>query len=141
MTTKFDIVKLKAKAATGSCEAMYTLAYNYLYGLGVDVDIVQAHSYWRAAADKGFDPAIQALKILFADNGESAQLNSEFAKGYEAYRIICIAADQGDPTALYLKSKAKLTDTHEFFFNEAVKNLEIACEKQYAPALYDLGLR
>lgn len=132
-------MKLKAKAAMGSCEAIYMLAYDYLYGLGVDVDIAQARAYWKMAADKGFAPAEQALNILYADNGESAELNPEFAKGYDVYRSLCIAADQGDPEALYLKSKAKLTDSHEFFFNEAVKNLETACEKNYAPALFDLG--
>lgn len=34
MTTKFDIVKLKAKAAMGSCEALFMLGYNYLFGIG-----------------------------------------------------------------------------------------------------------
>ena len=45
MTTKFDIIKLKSLAALGNVEAMYTLACNYLYGVGVDVDLIQAHSY------------------------------------------------------------------------------------------------
>lgn len=45
MTTKFDIIKLKSLAALGNVEAMYTLACDYLYGVGVDVDLIQAHSY------------------------------------------------------------------------------------------------
>ena len=36
MTTKFDIIKLKSLAALGNVEAMYTLACDYLYGVGVD---------------------------------------------------------------------------------------------------------
>ena len=45
MTTKFDIIKLKSLAAMGNVDAMYTLGGNYLYGIGVDVDLEQAHSY------------------------------------------------------------------------------------------------
>ena len=45
MTTKFDIIKLKSLAAMGDVEAMYTLATNYLYGIGVEADLVRAHSY------------------------------------------------------------------------------------------------
>ena len=34
MTTKFDIIKLKAQAVLGNVEAMYELGFNYLYGIG-----------------------------------------------------------------------------------------------------------
>ena len=54
MTTKFDIIKLKSLAALGNVEAMYTLACDYLYGVGVDVDLIQAHSYLDKAVTKGF---------------------------------------------------------------------------------------
>ena len=45
MTTKIDILKLKAKAAMGNVEAMFLLGNNYLFGLGVDVDIELPHSW------------------------------------------------------------------------------------------------
>ena len=47
MTTKFDIIKLKLLAALGNVEAMYTLGGNYLYGIGVEVNLERAHSYFE----------------------------------------------------------------------------------------------
>ena len=51
MTTKFDILKLKLQVAMGNAEAMYILATNYLYGVGVDADITKAHFYLEKAVD------------------------------------------------------------------------------------------
>ena len=45
MTTKFDIVKLKSQATLGNVEAMFILGCNYLYGVGVEVDLNKAHSF------------------------------------------------------------------------------------------------
>ena len=45
MTTKFDIIKLKAQAALGNAEALYKLGVNYLYGISLDVDIEKAHDF------------------------------------------------------------------------------------------------
>ena len=53
MTTKFDIIRLRSLAALGNVEAMYTLGTNYLYGVGVDIDLEEAHSYLVKAADNG----------------------------------------------------------------------------------------
>ena len=66
MTTKFDIIKLKSLAAMGDVEAMYTLATNYLYGIGVEADLVRAHSYLEKAVDKGFEPAKGMIETVFA---------------------------------------------------------------------------
>ena len=66
MTTKFDIIKLKFLAAMGDVEAMYTLATNYLYGIGVEADLERAHSYLEKAVDKGFEPAKGMIETVFA---------------------------------------------------------------------------
>lgn len=42
MTTKDDIRALEAQAEMGNCEAMMTLANDYLYGIGVEEDAALA---------------------------------------------------------------------------------------------------
>ena len=87
MTTKFDIIKLKSLAAMGDVEAMYTLATNYLYGIGVEADLERAHSYLEKAVDKGFEPAKGMIETVFADKGNSTELAPEFkADIYEAFK-------------------------------------------------------
>lgn len=142
MTTIFDIMRLKSLVAVGDVEAMYTLGFNYLYGVGVDADIVKAYSYFNKAAGKGFEPAKGLMEAVFADKGKSASLAPEFKEDiYEAFKTMCQEADKGDPGALHLKSMAKLSDdTDDFRFHRAVKDMEQACQKDYAPALYSLGI-
>jgi len=142
MTTKFDIIKLKSQVAMGNVEAMYILAGNYLYGIGIDVDIEKAHSYLTKAAEKGFVPAQKLLGNVFANGGNSSELEPDFKEnGYEMVKTMCQEADKGDPGALHLKSMAKLSDdTDDFRFHRAVKDMEQACQKDYAPALYSLGI-
>lgn len=141
MTTKFDIIKLKSRVAIGDVEAMYILAGDYLYGIGVDVDIVKAHSLLKKAADKGFEPARGIMKSVFADKGLSTEIEPKFKKeGYEMVKAMCQAADKGDPAALHLKSFGKLSDeTDDFRFYRAVKDQEQACQKGYVPAPHSLG--
>ena len=142
MTTKFDIIKLRSQVAMGNVEAMYTLATDYLYGIGIDVDLIQAHLYLEKAIAKGFKPAKEMIEVVFADKGESTELAPEF-KGemYEFLKSVCQDADKGDPGALHLKSMARLSDdTDDFRFMRAVKEQELACKQDYAPALYSLGI-
>lgn len=140
MTTKFDIIKLKTKAAIGNCEALFMLGYNYLWGIGVDADFAQAKEYWEHAANKGFEPAAEHLAMFFADNGKSMELSPDIAKGFEAFRVLSLAADKGDPTSLYMKSVGKLSsDCHEFIFRISVERMEKACEQGFIPALHALG--
>ena len=140
MTTKFDIIKLKSQAALGNVEAMFILGSNYLYGVGVEVDLMKAHSYLHKASQKGFIPA-QIIELVFADHGESTELDPEFAKGYEMFRSICQDADKGIPEALFFKSMGKMSDdTNDFMFKRGVKDMSLACEQGYAPALYSLGV-
>lgn len=142
MTTKFDIIRLKSLAALGNVEAMYTLGANYLYGVGVDVDLEEAHSYFAKASEKGLTAASELMKFVFADNGNSTEIEPEYKKeGYEMIKQLCQHADKGDPGALHLKAMAKLSDeTDDFRFYRAVKDMEQACKKDYAPALYSLGI-
>ena len=105
MTTKFDIIKLKSLAAMGDVEAMYTLATNYLYGIGVEADLERAHSYLEKAVDKGFEPAKGMIEAVFADEGNSTELVPEFKEDiYEAFKAMCQDADKGIPAALHMKS-------------------------------------
>ncbi len=142
MTTKFDIIKLKSLAAMGNVDAMYTLGGNYLYGVGVDVDFEQAHSYFEKAAEKGLTAATKLMNNVFADGGKTTELEPDFKEnGYEMIKTICQEADKGDPGALHLKSWARLSDeTDDFSFKRAVKDMEQACKQDYAPALYSLGV-
>ena len=142
MTTKFDIIKLKSLAALGNVEAIYTLGGNYLYGIGVEVNLELAHSYFVKAAEKGLVAAKELMKSVFANDGNSTEIESEYKKeGYEMIKQICQSADKGDPGALHLKAMAKLSDeTDDFRFYRAVKDMEQACKKDYAPALYSLGV-
>ena len=142
MTTIFDIMRLKSLAAVGDVEAMYTLGCNYLYGVGVEADIVKAYSYFNKAVDKGFEPAKGLMEAVFADKGESASLASEFKEDiYEAFKTMCQEADKGDPGALHLKSMARLSDdTDDFRFKRAVREQELACKQNYVPALFFLGV-
>ena len=110
MTTKIDILKLKAKAAMGNVEAMFLLGNNYLFGLGIDVDIELAHSWLLKAAEKGFDVAKGTLENSFADNGRSIHFTKEFSEIYEGVKALCQAADKGDPAALHIKGSGKITD-------------------------------
>ena len=141
MTTKFDIIKLKSLAAMGDVEAMYTLATDYLYGIGVETNLERAHSYLEKAADKGFEPAKGMIEVVFADKGNSAELAPEFKEDiYKAFTELCQCADKGDPGALHLKSWARLSDdTDDFRFKRAVKEQELACKQDYVPALCSLG--
>ena len=142
MTTKFDILKMKAQAALGSVEAMYTLGVNYIYGVGVDVNLVFAHSYLENAASKGFVQAKELMKTIFAEGGKSVELEPKFKEeGYEMLKTVCQAADKGDPAALHLKSLSRLSDeTDNFRFYNAVKDMELACQQDYVPALHSLGV-
>ena len=142
MTTKFDIIKLKSLAAMGDVEAMYTLATNYLYGIGVEADLVRAHSYLEKAVDKGFEPAKGMIETVFADKGNSTELAPEFKEDiYEAFKSMCQDADKGIPAALHMKSMFRLSDdTDDFRFKRAVKEQELACQQDYVPALCSLGI-
>ena len=142
MTTKLDIIKLKAQAALGNTEAMYTLATNYLYGIGVDVNLIKAHSYLEMAVNKGFEPARGMIEAVFADQGQSTELVPEFKdEMYEFLKSLCQNADKGDPGALHLKSMARLSDdTDDFRFMRAVREQEQACKQDYVPALFSLGV-
>ena len=141
MTTKFDIIKLKSQAALGNLEAMFILGCDFFYGVGVDVDLQKSHSYLYKASKKGFIPATNFIKTVFADNGESTCLNPDFADSYEAFREICQDADKGKPEALFLKSMGKMSDdTDDFMFKRGVKDMALACEQGYAPALFSLGV-
>ncbi len=141
MTTKFDIIKLKAQAAIGNTEAIYELGYNYLYGIGVEPDIEKAHEYLEKASNKGFTAAKVLVSNVFADNGHSTEINEVFkGKAYEAIKSICQNADKGDPEALLLKAIGKLDDdTEDYRFFRAVDDLKKASQQGYAPALYELG--
>ena len=142
MTTKFDIIKLKSLATMGDVEAMYTLATNYLYGIGIETDLERAHSYLKKAVDKGFEPAKGMLEAVFADGGKSTDLVPEFKEDiYEAFKAMCQDADKGNPAALHMKSFMRLSDdTDEFRFKRAVKEQELACKQDYVPALCSLGI-
>ena len=142
MTTKFDIIKLKSLAAMGNVEAMYTLACDYLYGVGVGPDLIQAHTYLGRAVEKGFEPAKGMLESVFADNGKSANLAPAFNEDiYEAFKEMCQNADKGIPAALHMKSFMRLSDdTDDFRFKRAVKEQELACKQNYVPALCSLGI-
>ena len=142
MTTKIDIIKLKTQVALGNVEAMYTLACNYLYGIGVDVDLIKAHSYLEMAVNKGFEPAKGMIEAVFADKGNSAELAPEFKEDiYEAFKSMCQDADKGIPAALHMKSMFRLSDdTDDFRFKRAVKEQELACQQDYVPALCSLGI-
>lgn len=142
MTTKFDIIKLKSLAALGNVEAMFTLGYNYLYGIGVEVDFVQSHSYLDKASSKGFAPAKGFIETVFADNGSSTDLAPEFKEGlYDVFKTMCQDADKGIPAALHMKSMARLSDDiDDFRFYRAVKEQEQACLQDYVPSLCSLGI-
>ena len=142
MTTKFDIIKLKSLAALGNVEAMYTLGGNYLYGVGVDVDLEQAHSYFMKAAERGLKAAKELMCNVFADNGNSCELNPEYKeKGYDMIKTMCQGADKGDPRALHFRSMFRLSDeTDDFRFYRAVKDMEQACKNDFVPALFSLGV-
>lgn len=70
MTTRFDIIRLKAQVALGNTEAMCELGYNYLYGIGIEPDFEKAHEYLEKAASKDFKAAKVLICSVFADNGE-----------------------------------------------------------------------
>ena len=78
MTTKFDIIKLKSQVALGNVEAMYTLVTDNLYGIGVGVDLIQAHYYLEKAVAKGFEPAKEMIETVFADQGHSTELVASY---------------------------------------------------------------
>ena len=141
MTTKFDIIKLKAQVALGNVEAMYELGFNYLYGIGVEDNMEKAHEYLKKAAAKNFAAAKKLLINVFADNGQSSAINSDFKeKGYAMFKRICQDADKGNPEALYLKSFGKLgDDIDDYRFFRAIDDLTKASQKGYVPALFALG--
>lgn len=140
MTTKNDIIRLRIQATLGNVEAMYELGYNYLYGIGTEVNILKAHKYLQKAANKDFRAA-KLLLAIFADNGLSAEINADLKEnGYEKIKSVCQNADQGDPEALYLKAIGKLSDDIEDYrFIRAINDLKKACQQEYAPALFALG--
>ena len=142
MTTKFDIIRLKSQVVLGNVEAMYILATNYLYGIGVEVDLIQAHTYLKKAVDKGFEPAKGMIESVFADKGNSVELAPEFKEDiYLAFKSMCQDADKGIPAALHMKSMFRLSDdTDDFRFRRAVKEQELACQQDYVPALHSLGV-
>ena len=87
MTTKFDIIKLKSQAALGNVEAMFILGFYYFYGIGVEVDLMKAHSYLHKSSQKGFVPARDFIELVFADKGESTELDPGTEKRvYQAFQ-------------------------------------------------------
>ena len=141
MTTKNDIIRLRIQATLGNVEAMYELGYNYLYGIGTEVDIKKAHKYLKKAASNDFTAAKRLLTNVFTDNGLSTDINVDFKeKGYGKLKNICQNADNGIPEDLYLRAIGKLSDDIDnYSFLRAVNDLKKACQQEYAPALFALG--
>lgn len=141
MTTKNDIIRLRIQATLGNVEAMCELGYDYLYGIGTEVNILKAHKYLKKAASKDFTAAKRLLTNVFADNGLSTDINADFKeKGYEMLKGICQGADNGIPEALYFKAICKLSDDiDDYSFLRAVNDLKKASQQEYAPALFALG--
>ncbi|MCR5153096.1 MAG: hypothetical protein K6A98_08110 [Prevotella sp.] len=135
MTTKLDIIRLKILAAMGNVNAMCMLGNNYLYGIGVEVDLEKSHSYLYKAAQKGH-PAAKSILDSFADEGRSTSLEPDFARFYEIIRTICREADRGDPQALYARSVLLLkNENNRYMLKRAIKDMTIACKQGYVPAL------
>lgn len=135
MTTKLDIIRLKVLAAMGNVNAMCMLGNNYLYGIGVEVDLEKSHSYLYKAAQKGH-PAAKSILDSFADEGRSTRLEPDFARFYEIIRTICREADRGDPQALYARSVLLLkNENNRYMLKRAIKDMTIACKQGYVPAL------
>lgn len=78
---------------------------------------------------------------LFVNNGLSKEVDEYFMREYyEKFKSIFQNADKDVPEALYLKSVFRLDDNIEDYrFFCAVKDLQRACRKGYAPALFELG--
>ena len=89
MTTKCDILKLKALTALGNIEALFVLGCNYFCGVGVDADLVKSHAYLYKASQRGFLPAKNLIQLVFDKKGESSSLNPEFAVQYKAFCKLC----------------------------------------------------
>ena len=141
MSSIFEIIKLKAQAALGNAEALYLLGCNYLYGTGIEPDLNLAHQYLLKASNKGFTHAKELLTYAFANNGESSQLSDELKGIYKEVCGLCQAAEKGDPAALHLKNMGKLSDdTDDYMFNRGVTQMKQAADKNYAPALFSLGM-
>lgn len=132
---------LRIKAFFGSASAHFLLGNNYLYGIGISPCIEKAYLHLKKSAQKGFAPAIDALKSAFEEDDNSMRLNSEWRIMYNNLIKLCQAAAAGDPEALYIKSEGKLLDknTHEFMFNIGLKDMRKAAELNYPPAMFLLG--
>lgn len=101
----------------------------------------KAYLRLKKSAQKGFAPAIDALKSAFEEDGNSMRLYSEWRIMYNDLIKLCQAAAAGAPEALYIKSEGNLLDknTHEFMFNIGLKDTRKAAELNYPPAMFLLG--
>lgn len=52
-------------ACDGNAEAQYAVGYMYYYGYGVAQDTDTGYFWIRRSADQGYQPAIQALPLIF----------------------------------------------------------------------------
>lgn len=66
---------LQILADRGNPKGCYALGYLYYYGIGVPKNVDTGRNLFRRAAAKGNRDAVKALRILLAEEHESAVLN------------------------------------------------------------------
>ena len=75
-------------AEQGDYEAQYVLGIMYRYGLGVETNLVEAETWFRASLKQGVgDSAYQLAEILYEKNGNEEELLKLY-KIAEQYGVI-----------------------------------------------------
>lgn len=113
----------------GSASYLYKQGVKYEEGKGTTVDIIKAKKFYNEAMEKGSIDAMNALGVLYMNNGDFDQAKTYFE----------MAAKKNDEIANYnLGNMTFLTNNT----NQNLKAIEFykkAASKNYAPAYLTLG--
>lgn len=126
--------ELEVAVRIANPQAEYLLGYLYGHALGVDMDAEKALLWYLRASEHGYAPAQTVAASLYLD-GEDVPANYA-----EAYRLLSLAVQKGDPKAEFLLGCMYEDGLHvETDLEKAVYWLEKAAQRGYEAAVNQLA--
>lgn len=140
---KKEYYTIKTKSLFGDAEALFELAWMYIWGIECDVDFDKAYSLLEKAAQQGFYDAKKNLKDNLTKEDGVVKLAPSFEEVYEPMRALRLAAENGDATAQYMFGQAKATATEDevspYMKKRGLIWLNKSAKQNYPPAMFLLG--
>ncbi|MDR1005341.1 MAG: sel1 repeat family protein [Bacteroidales bacterium] len=130
--SEMNAQNFRAAAESGNAEAQFNLGNCYYDGLGVEVNVVDAISWYSRAADQNYAPAQNALGKAY-ENGDMGTPDLKLAK-----KFYTLAANQGNLQAMYNLGRNSVDGFYNYT-TDAVRWFAKSAGGGYAPAMFELG--